>query len=65
MTSHEPRMRDQLDAAIERIQKTLREYPWHIGRNGRIRATLLEETDEQNEKTVYPIAMLSMHTSEQ
>ena len=65
MTSHEPRMRDQLDAAIERIQKTLREYPWHIGRSGRIRATLLEETDEQNEKTVCPIAMLSMHTSEQ
>ena len=65
MTNHEPGMREQLDAAIERIQKTLREYPWHIGQSARIRVTLLEETDEQNEKTVCPIAMLSMHTSEQ
>ena len=65
MTSHEPRMRDQLDAAIERIQKTLRDYPWHIGRSARIRVTLLEETDDKTEKTVCPIAMLSMHTSDQ
>ena len=65
MTNHEPGMREQLDTAIERIRKTLREYPWHIGRSGRIRATLLEETHEQDEETVCPIAMLSMHTSDQ
>ena len=34
MTNHEAGMREHLDAAIERIQKTLREYPWHIGRSG-------------------------------
>ena len=65
MTNHEAGIREQLDAAIERIQKTLREYPWHIGRSGRIRVTLLEETDDKTEETVCPIAMLSMHTSDQ
>ncbi len=65
MTNHETGIREQLDAAIERIRKTLREYPWYIGRSGRIRATLLEETHEQNEKTACPIAMLSMHASDQ
>ena len=53
-----------VDAAIERIRNVLREYPWHIGRSGRIRATLLEETHEKDEETACPIAMLSMHTSD-
>ena len=30
-----------------------------------MRATLLEETDDKTEETVCPIAMLSMHTSDQ
>lgn len=65
MTNHEAGISEQLDTAIERLRKTLREYPWHIGRSGRIRATLLEETLEQDEETVCPIAMLSMHASDQ
>ena len=65
MTNDEAVPRKQLNAAIERIRTALREYPWHIGRSGRIRATLLEETDEQDEETVCPIAMLSMHASDQ
>ena len=65
MTNDEAVTHEELDTAIERIRTVLREYPWHIGRSGRIRATLLEETHEQDEETVCPIAMLSMHTSEQ
>ena len=65
MTNDEAVTHEELDTAIERIRTVLREYPWHIGRSGRIRATLLEETHEQDEETVCPIAMLSMHTSDQ
>ena len=65
MTNDEAVTRERLDAAIERIRTTLQEYPWHIRQSGRIRATLLQETHWYNEETVCPIAMLSMHTSEQ
>ena len=46
MTNHEAGMREHLDAAIERIQKTLREYPWHIGADsGANRSPIPAETD--------------------
>ena len=65
MTNDQTVPREQIDAEIERIRTVLREYPWYIGRSGRIRATLLEETDDKTEETVCPIAMLSMHASDQ
>ena len=65
MTNDQAVPREQIDAEIERIRTVLREYPWYIGRSGRIRATLLEETDDKTEETVCPIAMLSMHASDQ
>ena len=65
MTNDQVVPRERIDAVIERVQTVLREYPGTSARSGRIRATLLEETYEHVEKTVCPIAMLSMHASNQ
>ena len=65
MMNDEAIPRERIDNEIERIRTALQEYPWRIGRSGRIRATLLKETQEHDEETVCPIAMLSMHASDQ